>query len=150
LHRSGVAESSTSFGWGKGWNVTSAGWQVTLYDPIWHVSSSSGEACCELLYPVTLLYFTTFETDDAVAAVCSVGRRFGTKCGGCGQGILPNDLVRRARQSVYHLACFVCSVCRKQLSTGEQLYVVDDTQFICKDDFIASSKLQTSTGTRQF
>jgi len=47
-----------SFGWGEGWNVTSAGWQVTLCDPIWHVSSSSGEACCELLYPVTLLYFT--------------------------------------------------------------------------------------------
>jgi len=23
----------------KGWNVTSAGWQVTLCDPIWHVSS---------------------------------------------------------------------------------------------------------------
>jgi len=39
-------------------NVTSAGWQVTLCDPIWHVSSRSGEACCELLYPVTLLYFT--------------------------------------------------------------------------------------------
>jgi len=73
----------------------------------------------------------------------SVCRRFGTKCGGCRQGILPNDLVRRARQSVYHLRCFVCSVCRKQLSTGEQLYVVDDTQFICKDDFIAS-KLHTA------
>ena len=56
LHPSGVAKSSTTFGWGKGWNVTSAGWQVTLCDPIWHVSSSSGEACCELLYPVTLLY----------------------------------------------------------------------------------------------
>jgi len=27
-------------------NVTSAGWQVTLYDPIWDVSSRSGEACC--------------------------------------------------------------------------------------------------------
>ena len=58
LHPSGVAKSSTSFGWGKGWNVTSAGWQVTLCDPIWHVSSSSGEACCELLYLVTLVYFT--------------------------------------------------------------------------------------------
>jgi len=45
-------------GWGKGGNVTSAGWQVTLFGPIWHVSSRSGEACCELLYPVTLLYFT--------------------------------------------------------------------------------------------
>jgi len=41
-------------------NVTSAGWQVILCDPIWHVSSRSGEACCELLYSVyfTLLYFT--------------------------------------------------------------------------------------------
>ena len=37
LHRSGVAKSSTALiGWGKGGNVTSAGWQVTLCDPIWH------------------------------------------------------------------------------------------------------------------
>jgi len=28
LHPSGVAKSSTSFGWGKGGKVTSAGWQV--------------------------------------------------------------------------------------------------------------------------
>ena len=44
LHPSGVAKSSTSFGWGKGGNVTSAGWQVTLCDPMWHVSSRSGVA----------------------------------------------------------------------------------------------------------
>jgi len=31
-------------GWGKGGNVTSAGWQVTLCDPTWHVSSRSGVA----------------------------------------------------------------------------------------------------------
>jgi len=43
-----------SFGWGKGGNVTSAGWQVILCDPIWHVSSRSGEASCELLYSVYL------------------------------------------------------------------------------------------------
>ena len=31
--------------WGKGGNVTSAGWQVTLCDPMWHVmSSQSGVA----------------------------------------------------------------------------------------------------------
>ena len=36
----------------KGGNVTSAGWQVTLCDPIWHVSSRTGEASCELLYSV--------------------------------------------------------------------------------------------------
>jgi len=43
------------FGWGKGGNVTSAGWQVILCDPIWHVSSRSSEASRELLYSV---YFT--------------------------------------------------------------------------------------------
>ena len=39
-------KSSTSFGWGEGGNVTSAGWQVTLCDLVWHVSSRSGEASC--------------------------------------------------------------------------------------------------------
>ena len=72
LHPSGVAKSSTSFGWNKGWNVTSAGRQVTLCDPIWHVSSCSGEACCELLYPVTLLYYSGC---NAWPRVTSVGVR---------------------------------------------------------------------------
>ena len=42
LHPSRVAKSSTSFGWGKGGKVTSAGWQVTLCDLIWHLISRSG------------------------------------------------------------------------------------------------------------
>ena len=54
MHPSGVAKSSTSFGWGKGWNVTSAGWQVTLCDLIWHV------------YPVTLL--TTLQQPGTLTA----------------------------------------------------------------------------------
>jgi len=48
LHPSGVAKSSTSFGWGKGGKVTSAGWQVTLCDNFDY----------ELLYPVYFTYFT--------------------------------------------------------------------------------------------
>jgi len=45
---------------GKGGNVTSAGWQVTLCDPMWHASSRRSEACCELLYSVYLtVTFTT-------------------------------------------------------------------------------------------
>jgi len=43
-------------GRGEGRNVTSAGWQVTLCDPIWHVSSRSGEAVCELLYSALPFY----------------------------------------------------------------------------------------------
>ena len=39
-----AGRASTSFGWGKGGNVTSATWQVTLCDPTWHVSSRSSVA----------------------------------------------------------------------------------------------------------
>ena len=58
LHPSAVAKSSTSFGWGKGGNVTSAGWQVTLCDPIWNANFRSGEAFANCHTTVLLLYFT--------------------------------------------------------------------------------------------
>ena len=59
LHPSGVAKLSTSFGWGKGGKVTSAGWQVTLCDLIWHVISRSGVviSITNCYIPFTLLYF---------------------------------------------------------------------------------------------
>jgi len=62
----GVARSSTSFGWGKGGNVTCAGWQIALCDTIWHVRSRSGEAGLlakgESLYRIHLglLYLLTY------------------------------------------------------------------------------------------
>ncbi|XP_014280284.3 LIM/homeobox protein Lhx5 [Halyomorpha halys] len=69
-------------------------------------------------------------------------RRYGTKCGGCMQGISPSDLVRKARDKVFHLNCFTCMICRKQLSTGEELYVLDDNKFICKEDYITGKGSQ--------
>ena len=64
-----------------------------------------------------------------------VCRRFGPKCSGCGLGISTQDLVRKARDKVFHLKCFTCFVCHKQLVTGEELYVVGDTKFVCKEDY---------------
>jgi len=42
--RDDSSDAVCSYQWGKGGNVTSVGLQVTLCDPIWHVSSRSGEA----------------------------------------------------------------------------------------------------------
>ena len=56
--------------------------------------------------------------------VCLSTRLYGTKCAGCNTGLCPEDMVRRAVDKVYHLACFVCSLCRKELQTGEQLFLV--------------------------
>ena len=50
------ASLSTSFGWRKGGNVTSAGWQVTLCDPMWHVSSCSGVATLRTAIHLLLTY----------------------------------------------------------------------------------------------
>lgn len=69
-------------------------------------------------------------------------RRFGTKCAGCLQGISPSDLVRKARSKVFHLNCFTCMVCNKQLSTGEELYVIDENKFVCKEDYMSSGAIR--------
>ena len=52
-----VAKSSTSFAGGKGGNVSSVGWQVTLCDPISHASSRSAVATLRTAIPF-LLYFS--------------------------------------------------------------------------------------------
>ena len=68
-------------------------------------------------------------------------RCFGPKCAGCGDGIVPQDYVRKAREKVYHLRCFTCSVCAKQLSTGEVLYLQpgEDNTLLCKDDYLKNN-----------
>jgi len=60
LHPSGVAKSSTNFGWGKGGKATVAGWQVTLCDPIGHVISHSGEMISTNCYTRLLTLLTTY------------------------------------------------------------------------------------------
>jgi len=57
LHPSGLAKSSTSLNWrGQGGNVTSAGWQVTLCDPIRHVNSRAVSEACLWIAIFHLLY----------------------------------------------------------------------------------------------
>jgi len=43
-------------GWGKNGNVASAGWQITLRDPMWHVSSRSGVATLRTAIHLLLTY----------------------------------------------------------------------------------------------
>ncbi|XP_077015215.1 LIM/homeobox protein Lhx5 [Tamandua tetradactyla] len=109
---------------------------LNVLDRAWHVKCVQ---CCECK---TNLSEKCFSREGKLYCKNDFFRRFGTKCAGCAQGISPSDLVRKARGKVFHLNCFTCMVCNKQLSTGEELYVIDENKFVCKDDYLSSSSLK--------
>lgn len=71
----------------------------------------------------------------ALILPCRPDRRFGTKCTACQQGIPPTQVVRKAQDFVYHLHCFACIICNRQLATGDEFYLMEDGRLVCKEDY---------------
>ncbi|CAJ0946016.1 unnamed protein product [Ranitomeya imitator] len=103
---------------------------LNVLDRAWHVKCVQ---CCECKCNLT---DKCFSRESKLYCKNDFFRRFGTKCAGCAQGISPSDLVRKARSKVFHLNCFTCMMCNKQLSTGEELYIIDENKFVCKEDYL--------------
>ncbi|KAL5281297.1 LHX3 family protein [Megaselia abdita] len=62
-------------------------------------------------------------------------KRYGTRCSACDLGIPPTQIVRRAQDNVYHLQCFLCSMCSRELKTGDEFYLMEDRKLVCKRDY---------------
>ncbi|XP_031702610.1 insulin gene enhancer protein ISL-3 isoform X3 [Anarrhichthys ocellatus] len=58
---------------------------------------------------------------------------FGIKCAKCNLGFSSSDLVMRARDNVYHIECFRCSVCSRQLLPGDEFSLRED-ELLCRAD----------------
>ncbi|XP_052231354.1 LIM/homeobox protein Lhx3-like [Dreissena polymorpha] len=79
-----------------------------------------------------------FSKGDHVYCKDDFFRHFGTKCAGCDKGIPPTEVVRRAQDHVYHLECFACLMCSRQLNTGDEFYLMEDRKLVCKTDYEAA------------
>ncbi|PVD22422.1 hypothetical protein C0Q70_18234 [Pomacea canaliculata] len=79
-----------------------------------------------------------FSKGDKVYCKDDFFKRFGTKCAACEKGIPPTEVVRRAQEHVYHLDCFACLMCSRQLNTGDEFYLMEDRKLVCKADYEAA------------
>lgn len=70
-----------------------------------------------------------------VPLVSGSKRRYGTKCSSCDLGIPPTQVVRRVHGNVYHMQCFACIMCSRQLNTGDEFYLMEDRKLLCKSDY---------------
>ncbi|XP_046328351.1 LIM/homeobox protein Lhx3-like [Haliotis cracherodii] len=85
-----------------------------------------------------------FSKGDKVYCKDDFFKLFGTKCAGCEKGIPPTEVVRRAQENVYHLDCFACLMCSRQLNTGDEFYLMEDKKLVCKSDYEAAKARGTT------
>lgn len=77
-------------------------------------------------------------------------RLFGIRrCGRCQAAISPSELVMRARDTVFHVPCFSCTVCMVVLTKGDQFGMRDGAVF-CQhhyQQFASAASTPSSTSS---
>ncbi|XP_071802587.1 LIM/homeobox protein Awh-like isoform X1 [Asterias amurensis] len=109
----------------------------------WHMKCLS---CADCLTSLDT-QLTCYCRDSQVYCKHCYSRSFSTKCTGCARTIHSSDWVRRAKNHVYHLACFACDDCKRQLSTGEEFAMIEN-KVLCKAHYLemVEGSLQSSSG----
>ncbi|XP_023936665.1 LIM/homeobox protein Lhx3 isoform X1 [Bicyclus anynana] len=105
---------------------------LKVSDRTWHAG------CLRCVECRAMLSGKCFARNNQLYCTEDFFKRFGTKCAGCGQGIPPTQVVRRAQSHVYHLRCFACAACARTLNTGDEFYLMEDGKLVCKPDYEAA------------
>ncbi|XP_048832800.1 LIM homeobox transcription factor 1-alpha [Brienomyrus brachyistius] len=110
---------------------------LRVSDGFWHEQCVKCSACREPLKN------SCFLRDNKLYCKRDYENLFAARCGGCSGAIGPSELVMRARESVYHLCCFCCSVCARRLRKGDRC-VLRDGRLLCARDCGAPASPATS------
>ena len=73
-------------------------------------------------------------------------RLYSKKCFKCKDGFNKNDFVMRAGHRIYHIDCFRCCMCSKQLAPGDEFALKEDG-LLCKSDNEIFEKHASSSAT---
>ncbi|XP_023233796.1 LIM homeobox transcription factor 1-beta-like isoform X1 [Centruroides sculpturatus] len=101
---------------------------MRVMDNSWH------EGCLQCSVCHVHLSQTCYSRDRKLYCKADYDKLYAVKCTGCIQPIAASELVMRALDHVYHLACFVCVGCSRQLQKGDQ-FVIRNGRLYCRPDF---------------
>lgn len=109
----------------------------------WH------EECLKCTYCSVSLFSeeTCFIKSNKIMCKIDYYKHFGIKCAKCSRNIQTSDWVRRAKDNVYHLACFACESCKRQLSTGEE-FALQNNKVLCKTHYCESIDGENSENSK--
>ena len=96
----------------------------------WHAACLKCEECQQYLDENC----TCFVRDGKTYCKQDYFELFGTKCDKCGYTVGKSDLVMRANSKIFHIDCFRCTPCERQLNPGEEFALKDGGSIYCKND----------------
>uniref|UniRef100_A0A673V207 LIM homeobox transcription factor 1 beta n=1 Tax=Suricata suricatta TaxID=37032 RepID=A0A673V207_SURSU len=114
----------------------------------WSREIAGADVCCRQVAggrgrPLTVSSLWEGPPRLASAPTLCTCRLFAAKCSGCMEKIAPTEFVMRALECVYHLGCFCCCVCERQLRKGDE-FVLKEGQLLCKGDYEKEKDLLSS------
>uniref|UniRef100_A0A4W4GXU2 LIM homeobox transcription factor 1, beta b n=3 Tax=Electrophorus TaxID=8004 RepID=A0A4W4GXU2_ELEEL len=105
--------------------------------------SSWHEECVQCAVCQQPLITTCYSRDRKLYCKQDYEQMFAAKCSSCLEKIPPTEFVMRALECVYHLGCFCCCICERQLCKGDE-FLLKDGQLLCKNDYEREKDLLNS------